>query len=777
MIHIFKKQYKGKVMKKIKYIIFLIILVFLSCHLTDGDNNSTDNEPYISTINSVDYLNLENSIFYKSGNVYYDSVPISDDAIIVETESEELYFYKDGVSDNSDILTDENNSKYISNLLYDNNLNREIFLQTTTTTTGCDIVKDSENVNTYTITNNLKRWAAIEFVNSSELTANFLPPRGNLIDFDFAKILSLSSPFSILEKSEYSFIPSGEEIKIYGSTFKAMPIFKLDFQHNSSGSLHYNYYAELADSIDSNISIINYLTVREYLDSILLIIDSLDVIPGLDLDKTFSDEIIQTLIQIFDVFHKNIKGNESIDEAVLNSVNTNLNEISGIIIDEIIENFRTVNSTYNSRSITITTLYKILQGAIAVINALDWGVIGLYDSITYSPYETITLYNNNFPIADAGNDSVVETGSSVTLNGSGSYDDETNSNDLQYNWLLVKKPIDSTVDIDIENSYYMTFFPDVSGKYEFKIEVTDEGGLVSFDNVIVTSDDTPTANAGIDKEVYIGSPLTLDGGASSDTETSTENLLYNWTITTNIPFGSSPDLSGGDSSNPSFSTDIHGDYEIQLEVTDDNGNSDVDSIIIHVKEIDVLTGELYAPQEGSSFDIGRDITFMWGIDNDEAVTYSYKFSDSDLWSDWEAITKTNRSFSSYGTFYINVKVKDSNGNIFTIVENPILIENKSISIDEEDTTPEDSNSGEGKNITIKVTDYYEHGYAYVKLNKNDNDYVYIWVEHKGNIYDSKGKTKSDSWSFSYDAKGSYTIIVKLADDRSVVYEETVSLGY
>lgn len=94
-----------------------------------------------------------------------------------------------------------------------------------------------------------------------------------------------------------------------------------------------------------------------------------------------------------------------------------------------------------------------------------------------------------------------------------------------------------------------------------------------------SANQAPVANAGGNQTVHVGTPVNLDGSASSDPD---ENypLTYAWQITSS-PSGSVAPLSGPNSVNPSFTADIPGDYTVGLVVNDALGaSSTVDEVII-----------------------------------------------------------------------------------------------------------------------------------------------------------------------------------------------------
>ncbi len=90
----------------------------------------------------------------------------------------------------------------------------------------------------------------------------------------------------------------------------------------------------------------------------------------------------------------------------------------------------------------------------------------------------------------------------------------------------------------------------------------------------------PTADAGADQSIHTGQTVTLDGSASSDDNTSTENLAFAWTLTAK-PDGSNATLTAPSSLNSQFTADLPGEYAAKLTVTDEDGQTSAgDTVLI-----------------------------------------------------------------------------------------------------------------------------------------------------------------------------------------------------
>ncbi|MBI4648727.1 MAG: T9SS type A sorting domain-containing protein, partial [Bacteroidia bacterium] len=115
----------------------------------------------------------------------------------------------------------------------------------------------------------------------------------------------------------------------------------------------------------------------------------------------------------------------------------------------------------------------------------------------------VSVIVNPIPIADAGADQIVCSGSSVTLAGSGG---------LYYSW-----------NNSVTNG--IPFVPATTGTYT--VTVTNSYGCTSTDNMVVTVNSLPVANAGADQSVCAGQSITLcaNGGNTYQWDNSVTNCV------------------------------------------------------------------------------------------------------------------------------------------------------------------------------------------------------------------------------------------------------------
>ncbi len=173
---------------------------------------------------------------------------------------------------------------------------------------------------------------------------------------------------------------------------------------------------------------------------------------------------------------------------------------------------------------------------------------------------------NTPPVANAGPDQAVDTGSTVSLNGSDSSD--VDQDPLSYSWAL-QRPASSTATLSDAGSVNPTFVADTEGTYTATLIVNDGTEDSAPDSMTVVATDVfvntpPVAVVGSDQDVQLGATVTLDGSASNDADQ--DPLTYTWSL--QRPPGSSAALSDASSVSPTFVADVAGDYLATLIVND-----------------------------------------------------------------------------------------------------------------------------------------------------------------------------------------------------------------
>jgi hypothetical protein len=201
-----------------------------------------------------------------------------------------------------------------------------------------------------------------------------------------------------------------------------------------------------------------------------------------------------------------------------------------------------------------------------------------YDDLTFNTPEPAVTPQQ--PTANAGADQSIHAGQLVTLDGSGSFDDNTATEDLSFAWSLTSKPAGSSAALTGADTVSPSFMADVIGDYVVSLVVTDADALSSEPDAVVLSslNSAPTADAGLDSGTSVGNPITLDGSASHDPDG--DALGFSWTLA--APVGSAAAMAGATTATPAFTPDVPGLYTATLTVTDPFGAVSTDSVAISV---------------------------------------------------------------------------------------------------------------------------------------------------------------------------------------------------
>jgi hypothetical protein len=178
------------------------------------------------------------------------------------------------------------------------------------------------------------------------------------------------------------------------------------------------------------------------------------------------------------------------------------------------------------------------------------------------------------PIANAGSDQNIASGSLVTLDGTASYD--PNGNDLTYLWSAPPG-----ISLSSYTSAQPTFTaPSVSQNTDYTFTlVVDDGTQESFpDEVTITVTKTntkPQSDAGTGQIVTEGVEVTLDGTGSSDPDE--DEITFLWTAPEGIT------LSSNTVSQPTFTApDVEQETDFFFSLTVNDGELDSDPDIVKI---------------------------------------------------------------------------------------------------------------------------------------------------------------------------------------------------
>ena len=267
----------------------------------------------------------------------------------------------------------------------------------------------------------------------------------------------------------------------------------------------------------------------------------------------------------------------------------------------------------------------------------------------------------NGPSANAGPPQTVPVLSTVTLNGGGS----TNLGGigtLTYSWSIQSAPAGSTATLSNANSVTATFKPDLVGTYTIALTVSNGSQSTTATVIISTTDAPPTANAGPNQTVAVGSMVTLNGTKSFDLNN--QPLTYTWSLIS-APPNSAAMIFSLRSPIASFVADVSGTYIVGLVVNDGTLSSPMSTATISTGNTAPIAVATATPQlaainglvqlDGSkSTDVdGNPLTYMWSLNTTQAPGSKATLSNPNI---------VNPTFTVdvMGTYIAQLIVEDGN---------------------------------------------------------------------------------------------------------------------
>ncbi len=189
----------------------------------------------------------------------------------------------------------------------------------------------------------------------------------------------------------------------------------------------------------------------------------------------------------------------------------------------------------------------------------------------------VTVHDISPPVARAGRDVKVPQGTLVMLDGSSSTD---NVGIAIANWTVF-----TGHDVIVLDGLVVSYVFGTPGAFHATLQVTDVNELTDSDRVTIDVMDTedPHANAGEDAMAVLRTTVTLDGRLSTDNGVIAD---YQWKF---VYMGDERVFHGAV---VRFAFDELGEYDIELRVTDSDGNGDSDDLVVRVlpSELSVYIG-------------------------------------------------------------------------------------------------------------------------------------------------------------------------------------------
>ncbi|HXB29610.1 MAG TPA: PKD domain-containing protein, partial [Puia sp.] len=377
---------------------------------------------------------------------------------------------------------------------------------------------------------------------------------------------------------------------------------------------------------------------------------------------------------------------------------------------------------------------------------------------------TVASAPNIPPVANAGsNQSITAPASSVILNGSSSYDPDGTI--TVYNWVTVSGP--GSITINNSNTATPSVVGLQPGVYTFQLTVTDNNGATASAQVSVTvlpqvvlPNQPPVANAGSNLTITLpDSSITLNGTSSFDPDGTIS--AYAWS---QISGPSAAAIIGANTSTPTISQLIVGQYVYQLTVTDNNGatNSDQDTITVNagIAKVDLPPVANAGPSDTITL---PNNTYMLNAsqsaDPDGTIT-SYQWQEIGGPNTVTSSTMSGAQVSigglTVGQYEFQVTVTDNTGATAT-ANMSLTVEPGLTSTDKLSVFPNPANNQLHEKITSSVT-------GTVKISVYDMNGKLVLSKQ----IDKSSQTIYETMNVSSLASGMYTIQINIANQKTMV---------
>lgn len=372
-------------------------------------------------------------------------------------------------------------------------------------------------------------------------------------------------------------------------------------------------------------------------------------------------------------------------------------------------------------------------------------------------------YNNIPPVANAGPDISINLPlDSVQLNGSASYDPDGTI--ARYSWLKISGPAQYTIsNASAANPTISNLF---KGTYQFSLTVTDNLGATGTDTVVVLVTATPpippVAAAGPD--TTLTPPInftTLNGAGSYDRDTTI--IAWSWR---EVAGPASYTINDSTLVSPQISNLIAGTYIIELDVTDANGLTGKDTVLVTVPvhqppvsvagnnaSLTLPVNSIQLNGSGSSDPDGTIVAYLWSEVSGPAPL---SISDS-------AVVNPVISNLTAGVYVIALKVTDNLGATGTST--------LSITVNPAPHIPPVANAGPDQTITLPASTTVLNGSA----STDPDGYIiaYAWRQLSGPSTSVLDRPDSVTTDASGLIAGTYSYELAVTDDSLAISRDTV----
>lgn len=321
-------------------------------------------------------------------------------------------------------------------------------------------------------------------------------------------------------------------------------------------------------------------------------------------------------------------------------------------------------ASFNNKSSSTPTVSNLVAGTYTFrLTVTDNAGASASANTTVTVKTAVTAPLKKAPVAKTiGKQSLV--GTSVSLNGADSYDPDGTIK--AYSWTQVSGPTTASLaDADQATSQASRL---ATGTYVFQLEVTDNDNLkgtatLTLEVSAPIGETKPVARAGNDQTIFLpSSAANLDGSGSSDPNGTIQ--AYAWTF---LSGPTTAVVETASMSKTTVSAMVEGEYKFQLEVTDNDGMKDMDTVLVTVKEIPANLNPVAVTTNDIDITIPEDSAVLNGsqsYDTDGSITlYQWKMING---SNKAKILNGNTAVATVvnmkpGVYVFQLTVKDDKG--------------------------------------------------------------------------------------------------------------------
>ncbi|MEJ0106386.1 MAG: PKD domain-containing protein [Bacteroidota bacterium] len=378
---------------------------------------------------------------------------------------------------------------------------------------------------------------------------------------------------------------------------------------------------------------------------------------------------------------------------------------------------------------------------------------------------TVNAAANQLPVANAGtNQTITLPANAVTLNGSASSD--ADGTITSYTWVKTAGPAAIISNADNSSTTVSNL---QAGQYTFELTVTDNNGASDKATVKITvvnaADLNPVADAGNNRTITLPvNTITLNGGRSSDPDGNITS--YSWTKISGPAQGA---IANSNQSSATANNLVQGAYIFKLVVTDNNGNTGSDSVIITVNP---AVNKLPVADAGSgqSIILPANSAILDGtesVDPDGTIV-SYKWvkisGGAANIADADAASTTVSGLQA-GQYIFELTVTDDKG--------AIAKARVRIVVNAAPNQPPVANAGPNKNIILPVNSVNLDGSA--STDADGTIVSYSWAKIAGGTVTITGEATATPTVSGLQA-GQYTFELTITDNRGASTKAQVKIN-